>query len=209
MDQPLKWLADLNDTAWSKLAEAARSGLPVPNGFVVFPRTAEEDIRSAYDELKMREKTHFLVIRGPSHAVLNVLMPDPLIHTLRRLWKESLGAPLFVQRMVHSMWCGSAEWHRKNLWVKANEGLLILEPDTYVFSTTVGRCIRRALEPKQRKLIRYVDGTMRTVERQGERIPLSVEQLKNIADLAGRVQGNMTWAIDDRDTVWLIGLTPL
>lgn len=181
-----------------------RDGLPVPNGFVVFPRTAEKDIRSAYEELKIREKTHFIAVRGPSHAVLNVIGPDPLIHMLRRLWRESPEAPILVQRMIHSTWCGKAECHRKNLRVTANEGMLILDPDTYLVNAETIRCVRKTLAPKQRKMIRHVDGTTRTVERERDRTPMSGDQLKSVAGLASRAKTSIGWAIDDSDRVWLI-----
>ena len=180
--------------------------MPVPPGYIVFPSTGEVDIRSAYEELKVREKTHFLAVRGSSHAALNVIGPDQLIHTVRRLWHESPEAPVLIQRMIHSMWCGKAQWHRKNLRIKANEGMLVLDPDTYLFNTTAGKCTRRALEPKQRKMIRYVDGTARTVEREGERTTMSMEQLRSVAELAERAQADISWAIDDRDQVWLISV---
>src|SRR5215813_366640 len=144
MDQPLKWLPDAG-------------GLPVPAGFIVFRSTPEPDIRAAYEQLKIREKTHFLAVRGPSHAVLNVIGPDALIHTLRRFWTESPGAPILIQRMIPAIWCGKAQWHRNNLRIKANEGMMLLDPDTYLVNTTTGKCTRRVLEPKQRKMIRHVD----------------------------------------------------
>ena len=81
MDQPLKWLPNAG-------------GLPLPAGFIVFRSTPEPDIRAAYEQLKIREKTHFVAVRGPTHAVLNVIGPDALIHTLRRLWSESHSRPV-------------------------------------------------------------------------------------------------------------------
>lgn len=196
MDERLKWLSDA-------------AGLPVPAGFVVSHHTPENDIRAAYEELKTREKTHFVAVRGPSHAVLNVIGPDQLIHTLRRLWAESAGAPLLVQRMIHSMWCGKAQWHKNNLRIKANEGMLVLDPDTYLFNTTTGKCTRRTFEPKQRKMIRHVDGTTRTVERTGDRTPMTAEQLKGVAHLAEGAQTDIAWALDDQDRIWLISPTRL
>jgi hypothetical protein len=191
MTEPLKWLTD---------------GPPVPDGFLVFARTAEADIRTAYEELKIRTKTHFVAVRGPTHAVLNVIGPDQLIHTLRRFWAESPDSPLLIQRMVHAMWCGKAEWQEKNLRINANEGMMILDPDTYFFSTETGTCTQTTLEPKQRRMIRYVDGTTRTIERSGERVPMTLEQLQRIATLAESAQGDITWAIDDCDVLWLISV---
>src|SRR2546422_1878812 len=115
MNQPLKRLQEADGTEWESLAWAVRAGLPVPNGFVAFAGTSEEEIRESYQEMMIREKTHFLAIRGPSHAVLNVIGPDQLIHTLRRFRTESPGAAVLVQRMVPAMWCGKGQWHRKNL----------------------------------------------------------------------------------------------
>ncbi|HYR82684.1 MAG TPA: hypothetical protein VE422_01245 [Terriglobia bacterium] len=206
MDQPPKWLAEAAGTPWETLASAMRSGFPVPNGFVVFPGTSEGQIREAYEEQIVREKTHFLAIRSPSHAVLNMIGADQLIHTLRRFRSESPESPILVQRMVPSIWCGKAQWHRKNLRIRANEGMLLLDPDTYLLNTTSGKCIRKTLEPKQRKMIRYVDGTTRTVEREGERNSMTSDQLKSVADLAERARADITWAIDDQDRVWLISL---
>jgi hypothetical protein len=204
MNEPLKWLPDADGTPWATLGTAIADGLPVPNGFIVFRRSAEPEIRSAYEELKLRERTHFLAVRGSSHAVLNVIGPDQLIHTLRRLWSESPDAPVLVQRMIHAMWCGKAHWHRKNLRVRANEGMLILDADTYLLNGVTGKCIRKTLEPKQRKMIRHVDGSARTVEREGDRAEMSADQLKAVASLASLVKDDIGWAIDDLDRIWLI-----
>jgi hypothetical protein len=198
------WLADAIDTPWHDLAEALHSGLPVPDGFVVCPKMSETEIRSLYEELKTRVKTHYVAVRGPSHAVLNVIGPDPLIHTLRRLWSESPDAPVLIQQMVPATWSGNAHWHRKNLRIKANEGMIILDPDTYLFSTETGKCIRKLIQPKQRKMLRFVDGTPRTVERHGERTLLTEDQLKSVADLAVRAQSDISWVLDDQDRPWLI-----
>jgi hypothetical protein len=204
MQEPIQWLVEADLTPWNALANALRTGFPVPNGFIVFPGTVEGDIRTTYEEIKIREKTHFVAVRGSSHTLLNILGPDQLIHALRRLWMESAGAPLLVQRMVNAIWCGKAQWHRQNLRIKANEGMMLLDPDTYLFNTTSGKCTRQTLESKQRRMIRYVDGSAKIVERQGERTGMSADQLKSVADLAGRTQGDMGWAIDDADRVWLI-----
>ena len=189
MSRPPKWLPD--------------TGLPVPAGFFVWPETPEAEIRAAYEELKGREKTHFVAVRGSSHAVLNVIGPDPLIHTLRRMWAESPDAPVLVQRMIHSIWCGKAQWHRKNLRIKANEGMMVLDPDTYLVNSATGKCTRRTLEPKQRKMIRHVDGSAKVVTREGQREPMPAELLAKIAELAVRVGKDIGWAIDDLERVWL------
>src|SRR5213594_5060097 len=206
MDQPLDWLPGAEGTVWVALGIAKQAGLPIPAGFIVFASTREERIRSTYEELKIREKTHFVALRGISHAVLNVLGPDQVMHTLRRLWMEAPESPVLVQRMVHAAWCGKAQWHRRNLRIKANEGMTILDPDTYLVNSITGKCTRRTLEPKQRKMIRHVDGTSKVVEREGERTPMPAEHLANIADLASRAGVDIGWAIDDLDKVWLLSV---
>ena len=184
MDQPLKWLTNTE-------------GLPVPAGYIVFPTTPEVAIRAAYEELKLRVKVHFVAVRGPTHAVLNVIGPDTLIHTLRRFWAESPEAQVLIQRMVHSMWCGKAQWHGRELMITANEGMMLLDPDTYAHGTV-------SLVPKQRKMIRHVDGTAKVIEREGPREPMSAELLAKITDLATKVGTDVGWAVDDLDQVWLI-----
>ena len=206
MDESLKWLPNIDNTPWAALGDAMRAGLPVPAGFIACPATAEEGIRAAYEALKIRERTHFLAVRGASHPVLNVIGPDALVHTLRRLWMESPGSAVLVQRMISAMWCGKVQWHRKNLRIKANEGMMILDPDTYLVNSATGECTRRTLEPKQRKMIRHVDGTAKVVEREGERTPIPDEQLKKISDIAVRLGKDFGWAIDDNARVWLISL---
>jgi hypothetical protein len=183
-----------------------RNGLSVPNGFIVMPTTPEQDIRAAYEDLKVREKTHFLAVRGPSHAVLNVIGPDTLIHTLRRFWAENAIAAVLVQRMAHAMWSGKAQWHRRNLRIKANEGMMALDPDTYLVNAATYRCTRRSLEPRQRKMIRHVDGSSRVVEREGERSPMPPEYLAAISELASKVGADISWAIDDLEKTWLISV---
>src|SRR5262249_60057300 len=128
MDGLLKWLPHVDGTPWQALGKAMRAGVPVPNGFIVLPSAPEEIIRAAYEELKVSEKTHFVAVRGPSHATLNVIGSDALMHAIRRLCAESADAPVLLQRMVHAMWCGKTHWHRKNLRIKANEGMMILDP---------------------------------------------------------------------------------
>lgn len=159
--------------------------------------TPETDVRAAYEQLKIREKTHFVAVRGPTHAVLNVIGPDALIHTLRRLWSETPNAPILVQRMVHSMWCGKAQWHGRTLTISANEGMMLLDPDTYSNGVAV-------LAPKQRKMIRYVDGTAKIIEREGTREPIPAKLLEKITELATRIGSDIGWAIDDLEKIWLL-----
>jgi phosphoenolpyruvate synthase/pyruvate phosphate dikinase len=194
------WLAMATDTPWRTLAEAIGMGLPVPEGFLVWPRTPEAEIRTTYEELKGRTRVHFVAVRGPSHAVLNVIGPDTLIHTLRRFWAESSQAAILIQRMVPAMWCGKTQ--QSGRVIKANEGLMVLDPDTYVLAD--GACVEKSIEPKQRKMLRYVDGTLRTVEHEGERSLMTDAQLKKIAELAKRAQSDISWALDDQDKEWLI-----
>src|SRR5215475_7611586 len=180
MDQSLRWLPDAGGTPWQPLGAAMVNKLPVPTGYIALGSAPEEQVRAAYEELKSREKTHFLAIRGASHAVLNVIGPDALLHALRRFLTESPDSPVLIQRMIPAMWCGKAQWHRKNLRIKANEGMMLLDPDTYLVNSVTGKCIRQTVEPKQRKMIRHVDGTARVVEREGDRTPMTAEQLKTV-----------------------------
>ena len=207
MDQRLAWLPQADGSVWTGLGSAMRAGLPVPSGFIVFTKTSEEDIRAEYEELKIRERTHFLAVRGISHPVLNVIGADALIHTLRRLWMESPDSAVLVQRMISAMWCGKAQWHRKNLRIKANEGMMILDPDTYLINSITGKCTRRTIEPRQRKMIRHVDGSAKVVEREGERETMTADQLKSVADLAVRLGRDIGWAIDDNERAWLVSVS--
>lgn len=184
MDPSIKWLTGAED-------------LPVPRGFIVFPATPEAAIRAAYEELKIREKVHFVAVRGPTHAVLNVIGPDAVMHTLRRFWSESPEAQILIQRMIHSTWCGKAKWHGQQLTITANEGMLLLDPDTYVNGTV-------SLVPKQRKMIRHVDGSSKVVELDGHRQAMPSELVAEITQLATRVGTNIGWAVDDLDKVWLL-----
>src|SRR5262245_26467260 len=159
MDPGLVWLPDAEGTRWVSLGDTMRNGLPVPSGFIVRRSSPEGEVREAYEELKIREKTHFVALRGESHAVLNVIGADALLHGLRRLWGEVPDTQALVQRMIPATWCGKAQWHRHNLRIKANEGMMILDPDTYLVNSLTGKCIRHTLEPKQRKMIRHVDGS--------------------------------------------------
>src|SRR5207244_2519697 len=178
----IKWLPDGGGTAWETLGKEMCAGLPVPSGYLVFPSAREEDIRSAYEELKIREKTHFVAVRGSSHAVLNVINPDPLTHTIRRFRAESPDTAVLVQRMIPAIWCGKAQWHRKNLRIKVNEGMMLLDPDTYLVNSTTGKCTRRTLEPTQRKMIRHVDGCTEVVEREDERTHIPTAHLATDAE---------------------------
>src|SRR5262245_49409789 len=116
------------------------TGLPVATGYLVWKCTPEKTLREAYEELKVREKKHFVAVLGASHAVLNVIGPDTLVHTVRRLWTESPDAPVLIQRMIHAIWCGKTRQHRNNLRIKANEGMLLLDPDTYLVNSATGKC---------------------------------------------------------------------
>jgi len=194
------WLATATDTQWKGLAEAMGRGLPVPEGFVVFSLIPEDHIRSAYEDLKIRTRVHFVAVRGPSHSVLNVIGPDQLIHTLRRFWAESTRAAVLVQRMVPATWCGKAQ--KDGTVIRANEGLSFLDPDTYILEN--GVWVRRTIESTQRKTLRYVDGTMRTIERDGERSQLTDAQLNKIAELGIKAEADISWALDDQDRPWLI-----
>jgi len=206
MDDSPKWLPDAAGTAWEPLAAAMKKGLPVATGYIVAKSTSEDELRAAYERLKVREKTHFVAVRGASHAVLNVIGPDALVYTVRRFWAESPDAPVLIQRMIHAVWCGKAHRHRNNLRIKANEGMLILDPDTYLVNGATGKCIRRSLEPKQRKMIRHVDGAAKVIEREGERVSISNEDLARITELAAQADHDIGWAIDDLDKIWLVSL---
>src|SRR5438128_511088 len=160
MADSLLWLPNAEGTPWKRLGKSMDAGLPVPAGFIAsISCVPEAELRVAYEDFKTREKTHFVAVRGTSHPVLNVLGPDALLRTMRRLSAETTDVPVLVQRMVHSIWCGKAQWHRKNLRIKANEGLMLLDPDTYLVDSETGKCLRRSLERKQRKMIRHVDGS--------------------------------------------------
>lgn len=160
--------------------------------------------------MAIREHTHFVAVRGPSRAILDTSGPDRLIQATRRLWTETPDALLLVQRMVNAAWCGRADWDgkavRRVLRIQANEGMLVLDPDIYVFNTATGKCTRKTIQQKQRKTIRRVDGVSKTIEVQGERAPLSPEQLKQIAELAARTGAEIGWALDDNSRLWLISI---
>src|SRR5947208_17066637 len=138
MDQPLDWLPGAEGTVWVALGIAKQAGLPVPAGFIVFASTREQRIRSTYEELKIREKTYFVALRGLSHAVLNVLGPDQVMHALRRLWTEAPESPWWVNAMVTA---SGAEKHictRRIRRIKPKEGRKILIPTTTLRNTLTG-----------------------------------------------------------------------
>jgi hypothetical protein len=196
------WLATATDAPWKSLADGIQMGVPIPDGFLVCRQMPEDKIRAGYEELKGRTRIHFVAVRGPSHAVLNVIGGDALMHTLRRFWTESPNAAILVQQMVAAVWCGKTQ--QDGRVIKANEGLMVLDPDTYVIEN--GACVHRIVENKQRKVLRYVDGTMRTIEREGVRTLLTDDQLKKIAELAVKAQSDITWALDDQDKAWVLSL---
>jgi hypothetical protein len=200
------WLPESDGTSWELLAAAMRNGLPVPAGYLAWRTTPERDIRSAYEDLKLREYTHFVAVRGPSHAVLNVIGPDALMHSLRRFWAESPDAPSLIQRMVYAMWCGKAHQDHRNLQIRTNEGMMLLEPDTYMIDLATRECIGSSLQPKQRKMIRHVDGSAKVVERNGERAPLPTKFLDKVTDMATRAGSDIAWAIDDLEKIWLLSV---
>ena len=177
MDQSLRWLPDAYGTVWGALGIAIQAGLPVPAGFIAFPSTSEDRIRSAYEELKIREKTHFVAVRGISHAMLNVIGPDQLMHSLHRLWMESPESLVLVQRMVHATWCGKAQWHRRNLRIKANEGMCRIVNDSTCFTIEIpsqglgvyrmkNRCVlaNTAAESNDRFLVRARKSTSNQIQ---------------------------------------------
>src|SRR5262245_1601027 len=204
MSEQILWLRDVQSGHWSALGTALRAGLPVPGGFVASPDTPEKAIRQGYEDLKLHEFTHYVAVRSPSHALLDVIGADQLIHTLRRLRLELPGAEVLVQAMVNSAWCGTAAWEGKNLRIRAAEGLQCLDSDMYLFNTTTRKCTRRTLYQRPRKVFRAVDGTTRTMEIIGERRPLEPKYLEAIAQLAERAESDITWVLDDR-RVWLTG----
>ena len=108
MAERIHWLRDLQDGPWSGIADAMRKGIPVPDGFVVRPETPEREIRDAYEELKTKEHTHYVAVRGGIRAQLDVIGPDRLIHSLRESWNESPGGERPIQAMINAAWSGNA-----------------------------------------------------------------------------------------------------
>jgi hypothetical protein len=200
-------LRDTTIGPWAALGEALRRGLPVPTGFVVEPADPEQATRAAYEELKRLERTHFVAVRGPSHALLDVLGNDAVIHALRRLWSEAPDAAILIQRMVNAQWCGKAVRNQKNrlIRIQANQGMMVLDPDSYVFNMVSGKCTRRVMQKSQRRVIRSVDGRPQTLQSR-ERGGLTTDQLKDIVALTESAQADITWALDDRQ-FWLLSVT--
>lgn len=205
MAERIRWLSDVDDGHWSRLGAAARLSLPVPRGFVATSRTPEENIRTAYDELKVREHTHYVAIRTPAHAVIEIIGNDAVIHVLGRVWSEVSAGEVLVQSMVNASWCGKAVWEGKNLRIRASEGLQCLDPDMYLLNASTGRCTRRTLYQRPRKVFRGVDGTTRTMEVLAERHPMNSADLESVLALAGKAETSITWALDDR-RVWLLSV---
>ena len=203
MVEQMQWLQDVKDGRWARLAAALTAGLPVPTGFVVAPACPETDVRAAYEKLKILEHTHFVAVRGPAHAVIEVIGNDRVIHTLRAVSSESAEAEILVQTMVNSSWCGKAIWEGNDLRIQASAGLRCLDPDTYVVNTTTLQCAPIELHESPRKVFRAVDGSTRTMQIQRNRPYLEPSAMESIAILARRADSNITWALDDRK-VWLI-----
>jgi hypothetical protein len=194
----------MEKAALIRLGELANCGIRVPAGFEVEPRCPEATIRAAYGELKIREHTHYVAVRGPKHSVIEVIGNDRLVHTINAIWAQTPEAGILVQAMINSTWCGKAWWEQQNLRVHASAGLLCLDPDIYLLGAA-GECIEQRLVRKQRKVFRAVDGTTKRMEIQDERVPLEAEYLAAIADIARRSVADITWSIDDRG-VWLISV---
>jgi hypothetical protein len=182
-----------------------QAGAPVPDGFVVEPGMAENDVRTAYEELKMRQFTHFVAVRGPENAVLDVVGTDPVIYKLRGMRSEWPKAPILIQTMVNGNWCGQATWEGTNLIVRASEGLRNLDPDIYVFDTVTNECENCTMHSHPRKVFRAVDGRTRTMELTGERQPLDGASLQAIAEIAKNSPTGISWALDHRGA-WLISV---
>ena len=204
MAERIHWLRDLQDGPWSGIADAMRKGIPVPDGFVVRPETPEREIRDAYEELKTKEHTHYVAVRGGIRAQLDVIGPDRLIHSLRESWNESPGGERLIQAMINAAWSGNARRDHKGLRISAAEGLLCLDPDVYLMQGSSAKTRKRTLYQQPRKVFRGVDGRTRTMEIIGERKPLESKYLEAIQELAERVGTDITWKLDDRG-IWLVG----
>jgi len=196
-------LRDIFNGPWAGLGTALREGLPVPRGFVVPPGAKESDIREAYDDLKILEHTHYVAVRAPARVEIEVIGNDQVIYSLRRIRDEFADADVLVQSMVNAGWCGKASWEGKNIRIRASEGLQCLDPDMYLFNPASGKCTRRTLYQRPRKVFRGVDGTTKTMEIVGERRPLELKYVQAVADLAKQTKTEITWALDHR-RVWLI-----
>jgi hypothetical protein len=200
----IQWMPNIESSRWRRLAELANCEIPVPYGFEVKPRCPESMIRAAYGELKTREHTHFVAVRGPQHSVIEVIGSDRLVHTINAVWAQDPEAGILVQAMVNSTWCGKAWCEDKNFRIHASAGLLCLDPDIYLMGPA-GDCLKQTMFPKPRKVFRGVDGTTKRMEIHGERVSLDTEYLAAIGELARRAGGEITWSVDDRG-LWLISL---
>jgi hypothetical protein len=205
MAEQMLWLGKVQEGPWAALGQAIRAGAPVPDGFIVEPNTPESEVRTAYDELKLRQFTHFVAMRGPQNAALDVVGTDPVIYKLRAMRSEWPEAPILIQAMVNGNWCGQATWEGTNLVVRASEGLRNLDPDIYVFDTVTNECESRTIHPHPRKVFRAIDGRTRTMEVAGERQPLDIGSLKAIAEVAKNSPGGISWCLDDRGA-WVISV---
>ena len=203
MADEIQWLREVREGLWTKLGTAMDAGLPVPCGFVATPRSSERNIRDAYEELKVREHTHYVAVRTSAKALIDVIGSDALMHALRAIWTETAGEEVLIQSMVNGLWCGKAVWEAKNLRIRAAAGLLALDPDMYLFNTLNHKCSRRTLYQRPRKVFRGVDGTTRTMEVNGERRALEWKYMELISELATRAGSNITWVLDDR-RAWLL-----
>ena len=203
--QPLiQWMPNVESLRWQRLGQLANCGLRVPSGFVVEPRCPESMIRAAYGELKIREYTHYVAVRGPQHSVIEVIGNDRLVHTINAVWGQTPDAEILVQAMINSTWCGKVCREEQNLRIQASAGLLCLDPDIYLLGPA-GECIEQTLFRKPRKVFRGVDGTTKRMEVQDERVPLEPVYLAAIAEIAKQAEADISWSLDDRD-LWLISL---
>ena len=206
MTGQIQWLPDIRNGRWARLAAALQSGLPVPAGFVVTEDCREGAIRDAYNDLTARAHTHYVAVRGPTHAVIEILGNDRVVHALRAMWTESAAAQILVQSMINAEWCGKASCESPHVRIHASAGLLCLDPDVYVFDALSKECTERILHERPRRAFRGVDGTTRTMQIQGERRPFEAKYLKQVAELAERAASRITWALDDR-RLWLLSTT--
>ena len=133
--------------------------------------------------------------------------PDPLIHTARRFWTESPDAPLLIQRMVHSSWCGKAQRRQDELRITANEGMMVFDPDTYIFKDSNEGYIERQIRSSQRRLIRHVDGSARTVEVRDE-IRIDRGSIEEDRGSGRTLRERYRLGARRSDRIWLISVFP-